>query len=112
MTPQEIAEVVQGLVQSKSWLEPDTYIRGVTGKLIVRQTPVVHREIERVLDKIGARPPKARPAGFGGGIPVVGQNGPRPAGGGFGGGGAGFGGGMGGFGGGGLGGGGFGGGGF
>jgi uncharacterized membrane protein YgcG len=106
MTPQEVAEIVQGLVEPNSWHNrPEAYIRGVTGKLIVRQTPRVHREIERVLDKIGAKPPKPP---FIPVVPVVGQNGQQPAGGGIGGGG-GFGGG--GFGGG-LGGGGFGGGGF
>ena len=101
MTPQEVAEAIQGLVEPKSWSKPDTYIHGFTGKLVVRQSPAVHREIDKVLEKLGAKPPKVI-----GVIPVVGQNGQQPAGDGFGGGG------FGGFGGGGLGRGGFGGGGF
>ena len=39
MTPQEVTEVVKGLVQPKTWTQPDRYIRGVTGKLVVRQLP-------------------------------------------------------------------------
>jgi hypothetical protein len=65
MTPQEVAEAVQGLVQPGSWSLPEIYIRGFTGKLVVRQTPAIHREIDKLLDKIEAKPPK--PSGGGGG---------------------------------------------
>ena len=44
MSPQEVADVVQGLIQPNSWSQPEIYIRGVTGKLIVRQTPGVQRK--------------------------------------------------------------------
>jgi hypothetical protein len=52
-------------VQPGSWSQPEIYIRGFTGKLVVRQTPAIHREIDKLLDKIEAKPPK--PSGGGGG---------------------------------------------
>lgn len=73
MGPQEVAEVVKGLIEPKSWTQPDVYIRGVTGKLVVRQLPSVHREIEKLLDKLGASVPttglkgSTAPAGQSGG---------------------------------------------
>jgi hypothetical protein len=73
MTPQEVMEVVKGLTEAKTWNTPDAYIRGATGKLIVKQTPSVHRQIEKLLDQLGAAVPKMPTSGnrsgtgFGGG---------------------------------------------
>jgi hypothetical protein len=54
MTPQEVAEVVKTLVEPKSWNQQDVYIRGVTGKLVVRQLPSIHREIGKLLSQLDA----------------------------------------------------------
>jgi hypothetical protein len=73
MTPQEVMEVVKSLTDAKSWSTSDAYIRGATGKLIVKQTPTVHRQIEKLLDQLGTAVPKmttgnqAGPGKFGGG---------------------------------------------
>ena len=66
MTPEEVAEVVKGLLATKSWNEPDVYIRGVTGKLIVRQTSEVQRQIEKLLVELGVFEAKPN-GGLGGG---------------------------------------------
>jgi hypothetical protein len=63
-TPQEVAEVVKSLVQPKSWGQGEAYIRGITGKLVVRQTPSVHREVDKVLKKLD--PPGSIGGGQGG----------------------------------------------
>jgi hypothetical protein len=62
MSPQETAEIVKALVEPKSWLRGDAYIRGATGKLIVRQLPSIHREIEKLLLHLDVLPLK-EPAG-------------------------------------------------
>src|SRR5262249_16208719 len=74
MTPQEVAEVVKALVAPKSWNQQDVYVRGVTGKLLVRQAPSVHKEIRKLLGNLGAGV-AAPPAGPGvrGGQPTTGQ---------------------------------------
>ena len=66
MTPQEVMDVVKGLVEPKSWGQGDAYLRGATAKLIVRQTPAVHAEVKKLLDKIGASAPVLG-GGMGGG---------------------------------------------
>ena len=57
MTPQEVADLVKALVEPKSWSQPDVFIRGVTGKLVVKQVPSIHRQIEKLLDQLGASVP-------------------------------------------------------
>lgn len=72
MTPQEVADLVKALVEPKSWTQPDVFIRGVTGKLVVKQVPSIHRQIEKLLDQLGASvpttgsKPQSTPAGGGG----------------------------------------------
>ncbi len=79
MTPQEVMEVVKGLVEPKSWGQGEAFIRGATGKLIVRQTPAVQEAVAKLLDELGTGIPTVRGLGKGGrlkaGIPVVGANG-------------------------------------
>ncbi len=84
MTPQEVMEIVKGLVEPKGWGQGDAFIRGATGKLIVRQTPGVQAAVKKLLDEIGASIPKSNGFGSGGGrgrgakpgnMPVVGANG-------------------------------------
>lgn len=69
MTPKEVADTVKALVAPESWKGEDVYIQGVTGRLIVRQTPEVHAEIVKLLWELKVS--------AGGGIKL-----PRPAGGG------------------------------
>jgi hypothetical protein len=57
MTPQEVADLVKALVEPKSWSQPDVFVRGVTGKLVVKQVPSLHRQIEKLLDQLGASVP-------------------------------------------------------
>jgi hypothetical protein len=59
MTPQEIVEVIKGLVAPKSWSQPDVYIRGVTGKLIVKHSTAVQKEIVKLLGQLGVHAQKA-----------------------------------------------------
>jgi hypothetical protein len=75
MTPQEVMEVVKGLTDAKAWNTPDAYIRGATGKLIVKQTPSVHRQIEKLLDQLGAAVPKMPTSGNRTGIGFGGSGG-------------------------------------
>ena len=70
MTPQEVVEVIKALTAPKSWAQPDIYIRGATGKLIVKQMMPVQKEIEKLLGQLGVQPEKrvnALGAGQGGG---------------------------------------------
>jgi hypothetical protein len=67
MTPEEVAEVVKSLVPTKNWNQPEVYIRGVAGQLIVRQTPGVQGKIEKLLHDLDAGQIKSRmPNAFGG----------------------------------------------
>ena len=56
MTPDEVAEVVTAVVEPKSWSRPDTYIRGVAGKLIVRQAPERSKRSAKTAPGFGCDP--------------------------------------------------------
>jgi len=59
MEPQEIVEVIKGLVAPKSWTQPDVYIHGATGKLIVKNSSAVQKEIVKLLGQLGVHAQKA-----------------------------------------------------
>jgi hypothetical protein len=61
-----VAKVVRDLVAPESWDAPGTkaYLRALGDRIIVRQTPKVHREIRALLEKLGVTP-TADPAGSG-----------------------------------------------
>jgi hypothetical protein len=91
MTPNEIVETLKLMVEPQSWTDKQFFIHAVTGRLIVRHTPKVQREIRKLLLELGvdalsgAGAAAAGGGGFGGGG-GAGVGG----GGGFGGGGGGF----------------------
>jgi hypothetical protein len=71
MTPKEVAELVKALVDPKGWGKEDVFVQGVTGRLVVKQTPAVQREVSELLSKLGMN------ATYG-----YGSSGPAPTGGG------------------------------
>jgi hypothetical protein len=87
MAPQEVMEVVKTLVEPKSWGQGDAYIRGATGRLIVRQTPGIQVAVKKLLDELGASALDSGGVGKGGSKARRGQQGGIPVVGGIGGGG-------------------------
>ena len=62
----ELAEVVNDLIDPRSWHDRDVYLRGVGHTLVVKQSAVVHRKIVKLLEALDAIDPQ-QPGGFGGG---------------------------------------------
>jgi hypothetical protein len=52
---EDFAKVVRDLVEPKSWTA-ETYLHGVPGAIVVKQSPAVHKRIERLLIELGAIP--------------------------------------------------------
>lgn len=52
---EDFVAVVHDLVEPKSW-NGEAYIHGVPGAIVVRQTPAIHKRIERLLIDLGAIP--------------------------------------------------------
>jgi hypothetical protein len=65
-SPEAVAKIVRDLVATESWDAPGSkaYLRSLGDRLIVRQTPRVHREIRALLEKLGVLADGA-PAGGG-----------------------------------------------
>jgi hypothetical protein len=51
----DFVAVVRDLIEPKSWTG-ETYLHGVPGAIVVKQTPAVHKRIERLLIELGAIP--------------------------------------------------------
>jgi hypothetical protein len=62
----EVAKLLTETVEPEAWKQPDAYIRPIAGRLMVRQTPAVHRKVKRLLDKLDLTA-SAGGGGFGGG---------------------------------------------
>ncbi len=60
----DFVAVVKDLVEPSNW-GGDTYIHGVPGAIVVRQTPTMQKRVERMLVKLGAiaDPGKSPPSG-------------------------------------------------
>jgi hypothetical protein len=57
----DFVDVVKDLVEPKSWAG-DAYIHGVPGAIVVKQTSVIHKRVEKMLIDLGAIPdPKKSP---------------------------------------------------
>ena len=52
---EDFVAVVRDLIEPKSW-SGDAYLHGVPGAIVVRQTPAIHKRIERLLIELGAIP--------------------------------------------------------
>jgi hypothetical protein len=63
---EEVLDVIRELVEPDSWKREGVYARAVGGRLIIRQTEAVHREISQVLGRLGVFF-YAPPSGPGGG---------------------------------------------
>ncbi len=61
---EDFVAVVKELVEPKSW-EGEAYIHGVPGSIVVKQTPAIHKRVEKVLIQLGAipDPKKVAPSG-------------------------------------------------
>jgi hypothetical protein len=66
----DLLEIIQELVEPDSWDEEGVYARPAPGRLIIRQSPEVHRKIGQLLTRLGViyQDSSKRPTGgFGGG---------------------------------------------
>jgi hypothetical protein len=52
---EDFVAVVRDLIEPKSW-SGDAYLHGVPGAIVVKQTPAIHKRIERLLIELGAIP--------------------------------------------------------
>jgi len=52
---EDFVAVVHDLIEPKSWTG-DAYLHGVPGAIVVKQTPAIHKRIERLLIELGAIP--------------------------------------------------------
>jgi hypothetical protein len=69
----DLVAIVTSLVEPESWKREGVYINAVAGRLIVRNTTAVHRQVKALLVKLGLRSPWDE-GGFGGSpYPVVGR---------------------------------------
>jgi hypothetical protein len=53
---QQIVDMIRKLVEPKSWNDSNVYIGLVSGSIVVRQTPEVHRHIQNLLNALGLTP--------------------------------------------------------
>jgi len=53
---QQIVDMIRKLIEPKSWTDSNTYIGVVSGSIVVRQTPEVHRHIQNLLNALGLTP--------------------------------------------------------
>jgi hypothetical protein len=54
IAPEKLMELVTSLIEPTSWdRRPDVYINTAPGRLIVRQTEPVHRQIRELLQELG-----------------------------------------------------------
>lgn len=70
---QRFSEAVRRLIAPDTWTRRDVYLSYVSGSLIVRQTPEVHRKIQELIDQFTAQNQRPQPVsgnmgGFGGGL--------------------------------------------
>ena len=62
----ELLEVIQELVEPDSWKKEGVYARAAAGRLIIRQSPDVHRKIRQMLSRLGVScPSTTKPPGVG-----------------------------------------------
>ena len=78
LNAEELESLLQEIVEPECWKNEGVYIRGLKGRLIVRQTPRVHRQIHRMMIRLGVLPEPIYASHRGGCIlrsvvPVVGQ---------------------------------------
>ena len=52
---EDFVAVVHDLIEPKSWTG-EAYLHGVPGAIVVKQTPAIHKRIERLLIELGAIP--------------------------------------------------------
>ncbi len=53
MSAAEAAKVIRSLIQPDSWNSPDVSIHAADNYLLIQQTPEVHRQISRLLERLG-----------------------------------------------------------
>ncbi len=53
---QQVIDMIRKLIEPKSWHDSKTYIGLVSGSIVVRQTPEVHRHIQNLLNALGLTP--------------------------------------------------------
>ncbi len=68
---QRFSEAIRRLVAPDTWSRRDVYLSYVSGALIVRQTPEVHRKIHELIDQFTTQnqppqPENSNMGGFGG----------------------------------------------
>jgi hypothetical protein len=59
---QQIVDMIRKLIEPKSWNDSKSYIGVVSGSIVVRQTPEVHRHIQNLLNALGLTPGASTPA--------------------------------------------------
>jgi hypothetical protein len=65
----DLVELVINLIEPESWSREGVLIKAVPGRLVIRQTAAVHRQVEKLLTQLDASPiPGGNLGGFGGGF--------------------------------------------